>query len=206
MAWPELKSDFPVAECLAELGATPGMVGIRLIIATESRAEILQTGGYEPYLVAAERNGLAVFVTLPGQVPALQDSVRRHPDLTFVIDHLGLYTPTSLPSGVDPLVGLPEVLALARYPNVTVKCTGVPSLSSQPYPFTDVWPAMHRYLEAFGVERLFWGSDFTRCKPLHTYREAVDFLLSTEEVTAAEKEALFSGSITRWLRWSPCGT
>src|ERR1700730_11681051 len=52
MAWPELESDFPVAECLAELGATPGMVGIRLIIATESRAEILQTGGYEPYLVA----------------------------------------------------------------------------------------------------------------------------------------------------------
>jgi predicted TIM-barrel fold metal-dependent hydrolase len=57
---------------------------------------------------------------------------------------------------------IPELLALAKLPNVAVKATGAPGYSSEPYPF----PAMHAYLrkiyEAFGPRRMFWGTDITK--------------------------------------------
>jgi len=47
---------------------------------------------------------------------------------------------------------------------VAVKATGVPHYSSQAYPF----PALHTYLQqvydAFGPNRMFWGTDITKMR------------------------------------------
>ena len=57
---------------------------------------------------------------------------------------------------------MPELLALAKFPNVAVKATGAPGYSSEAYPF----PAMHAWLrqiyDAFGPHRVFWGTDITK--------------------------------------------
>ncbi len=57
---------------------------------------------------------------------------------------------------------MPDLLALAKFPNVAVKATGAPGYSSEAYPF----PAMHTYLrqiyDAFGPHRMFWGTDITK--------------------------------------------
>lgn len=207
VAWPECDPNFPVEKFIEEIGSVDGIVGVRLVlgIAGGSRIDILRAGGFERYFAAAEANGLAMFVTLHGFVSSIHETLRTHPDLTFVLDHLGLYAPPHVPTAINPFAELSEVLKLAEYENVAVKFTGVPSLSSQSFPFEDVWPKMHRYFEAFGVDRLMWGSDFTRCRKLHNYRESVDFLLHTDEVSQPEKEMLFSGSARRWLAWAPGG-
>ena len=49
---------------------------------------------------------------------------------------------------------LPELLALARYPNVAAKISAVPALSRQKYPFADLWPCLHRVVDEFGPDRL----------------------------------------------------
>jgi L-fuconolactonase len=103
--------------------------------------------------------------------------------------------------GEDPLATLPEVLALAAAPNVCIKATGVPSLSSRPYPFSDVWPAMHRVIEAFGVERVMWGSDFTRTTGHHPYGEAVGYIKDSGEFAPQEKRALLGASLRRIFDW-----
>jgi L-fuconolactonase len=201
---PMIPAELPVDEYIADIAATPGMVGIRLPLTSpldDSRVELFRSGQFTPYFDAADREGLPVFVLMHGFLPELHDTIRKYENLKFVIDHVGLHTPPVRPLTPEVLAELPDVLALATFPNVAVKFTGVPSLSSEPYPFADMWPLAHQLIDAFGVDRLMWGSDFTRCASLHSYRESVDFLLQTDEVSASEKEALFSGTIRRWLDW-----
>ncbi len=125
----------------------------------------------------------------------------RFPDLTLIIDHLGTYPPPRVPRDARLFEKLPELLALARYPNIAVKFTGVAALSTQQFPFLDLWPHLHKVIAAFGPERLMWGSDYTRTAALHTYSEAVNFLKDTNELSNSDKEQMFSGTIRRVLRW-----
>lgn len=215
MAGPNFPAGAVIApDELVELAEVPGMVGVRLVAfagpdtaPVDEHGRALAEGAYDAWFAEAGRLGLAVFVNAPRLAPALHTTLRAHPDTTIVLDHLGLQTYNAgaprTPQSPDPFGPLDDVLALARYPNLAVKLTGAPSLSLEPYPFADVWPAVHRLLDAFGPERLMWGSDFTRCAGLHDYREAVDFLALTDEVGDAEKEQLFSGTIRSWLDLPP---
>src|SRR5207249_3071208 len=80
-----------------------------------------------------------------GYLATLHGTLAEHPELRAVIDHVGLFTPpVRVQPGPHLFESLPDVLALAKFPNVAVKFTGVPSLSERPYPYDDVWPHMHR--------------------------------------------------------------
>ena len=74
----------------------------------------------------------------------------RHPGLRLTIDHLGGRGGTSALKDAAAMAHMPELLALAKLPNIAVKATGVPHYSSEAYPF----PGMHVYLrqvyDAFG--------------------------------------------------------
>jgi predicted TIM-barrel fold metal-dependent hydrolase len=75
-------------------------------------------------------------------------------ELKLILDHLGR------PSGgtasqPDLWANLPEVVALARYPNVAMKATGAPSYSGHAYPFADIHDNLHRLYDAFGPTRFF---------------------------------------------------
>jgi predicted TIM-barrel fold metal-dependent hydrolase len=52
------------------------------------------------------------------------------------------------------------VLKLARYPNVYIKFTPQANKSDQGYPFTDTFPAFRLLYDAFGPQRLMWGTNF----------------------------------------------
>jgi predicted TIM-barrel fold metal-dependent hydrolase len=101
-----------------------------------------------------------------------------------------------------PFRDLPTLLALARFPNVSLKMIGTPALSLGPYPFSDLWPSLHRIIDAFGPERLMWGSDFPRCAGLHTRAEAIDYVLRTHEVSEHEQQLIFGMNLRRIMRWS----
>ncbi len=100
------------------------------------------------------------------------------------------------------MVHLPELLALARYPNVAVKATGVPGYSTEPYPYRTLHPYLRRVYEAFGPERLFWGTDITRMPC--SWRQCVT--LFTEELpwlTEHDKELIMGRALCAWLDWHP---
>ena len=88
----------------------------------------------------------------------------------------------------DPLPDLKKLLALGRYPNVAVKISDLTSVSkSGKYPFPDAYPWIKRVYDAFGPDRLLWGTgypgavraDFQRPtvqKELELIRKHVPFL------------------------------
>lgn len=212
--WPEPEPERP-ADYIDELAAIPGIVGTRLVLSMPpitpggprvqvdaSRLQNLRQGGFDDYLAASQRRGLAVFITATRALPALHDAIRAHPDLVFVLDHLGLsYTVNAQPAWPEIFDEIPDLVELAQFPNVAVKFSGVPAISSEPYPFADLWPHLAKVIDAFGVDRLMWGSDFTRCSAMHTYRESVDFLLLTDRLSTSDKEMIFAGAMRKWLGW-----
>ncbi len=86
----------------------------------------------------------------------------RHPGLRLTIDHLGGRGGLTTLKDAAAMTHMPDLLALAKFPNVAVKATGAPGYSSEAYPF----PAMQIYLrqiyDAFGPHRMFWGTDITK--------------------------------------------
>ena len=76
------------------------------------------------------------------------------------------------------------VLDLAKYPNVYVKL--IPHKEQEPFPYKDSHDAFKRIYDAFGPQRLMWGTNFpgvereTRYGPaLEMFHEHIDWL--TEE-------------------------
>jgi hypothetical protein len=60
----------------------------------------------------------------------------------------------------------PELLALAKYPNIAVEATGQIGYAEDVYPFHSFHDHLHRCFDAFGPERMFWGTDITRMPEL----------------------------------------
>jgi L-fuconolactonase len=195
----------------------PGILAVRVVLvdwATGAPVDNFTTGRLEPVFAAAERHRLPLFAMAMGLADQLVPVARAHPELTLIVDHLGVSSPPVMTSNPDPWTELPAVLDLARFPNVAVKVTGATALSRTPYPHADLWPHLHKLISAFGPERLMWGSDFTRlrCAPgtnqrgprenwAGLYSDCVNFLRDTSEISQTDKEMMFAGTIRRLLRW-----
>lgn len=176
----------------------PGMLAVRVVILTEPHQQRFASGAFEPIFDAAERSGVPVFVFPPRLIASVGEIARKHPGLQLVVDHLGIAQPPLMVPDPDPFETLPYLLALAQYENVAVKCTGLPSVSAEPYPFADLWPHLHRVLEAFGPDRLMWGTGSTR---VHTFADSVAYMRHTDEISEAEKELVMGKTLRRILRW-----
>jgi predicted TIM-barrel fold metal-dependent hydrolase len=131
------------------------------------------------------------------------DAVRQGASAArFVVDHLGMAQPPLIGIDGDMWTGYEHVLALAAHPNVTVKLSGAPSMSREPFPYRDLWPHSSRaHHTAFGLERVMWGSDFTRVAELHSYEQAVAFMRDTNELSASEKERLMGRTVREVFQW-----
>jgi predicted TIM-barrel fold metal-dependent hydrolase len=106
---------------------------------------------------AVELNAVLNFFITPPQLPKLERMVRAHPDARVVIDHL---SQVDL-GAADPEPDFRRLLAMARYENVWVKVSELASVSkSKQYPFADAYPYVKRVYEAFGPDRLLFGTGY----------------------------------------------
>jgi predicted TIM-barrel fold metal-dependent hydrolase len=95
---------------------------------------------------------------------------------------------------------LPDLLALARYPNVAVKATGAPSYSSDPWPYRNIHKYLKQIFDAFGASRMFWGTDVTRMPC--TWRQCVTMF--TEELPwlkGRDLELVMGRALCEWIGW-----
>jgi L-fuconolactonase len=212
-----------IDERIANMRNRPGVLGIRVVLTyprTGEKVERLKQGGYRPLFEAAARHKVPTCVFVCGDSPLAGLIAEQHPDLTLIVDHLGINKPPISTPDDPPFLKLPDVLALARYPNIAVKVSGTPTHSRQPYPFEDLWPHLHKVLNAFGPQRLMWGTDIMSVSGRaahgrwpdavpagamypgkHTWSQAVGYLRDTNEVSQQDKELLFAGTLRRLFRW-----
>lgn len=106
---------------------------------------------------AAELGAIFNFFIAAKQLPRLEKMVKAHPDVRIIIDHLSQIDL----GGPDAESELRLLLAIGRHPNVYVKVSELSSVSkSKEYPFADAYPAVKRVYEAFGPDRLLFGTGY----------------------------------------------
>ena len=177
----------------------PGMLGLRFTFLQEHMKSWPTDGTIEWLWPAAERAGLPVALLAANFLPKVGEVAERHPRLKLIIDHLARRSPAE--TGEGAWDNLPQMLALARHPNVAIKATGAPSYSAQPYPFRDIHDKLERIFDAFGPARMFWGTDITRMPC--PYRQCVT--LFTEELPwlkGRDAELVMGRGICDWIGWN----
>ena len=191
-----------VAETIADWAATPGTIGIRLMLQRDASTDPADPG-LNRVLAAAAQHAIPVNVMGTGRLEQVAQLVARNPQTQVVIDHLGLPQPFEPPAPAEPFADLPKLLALAAYPNVAVKISGACTLSHAPFPFPDLWDPLARIFDAFGLQRCLWGTDWTRAVKVVSYRDGVEAFRVTDRLSDSDKAMLMGEALTRVYKWAP---
>ena len=177
-----------------------GMLGLRYTCLSDPMRQWVADGTLDWLWAAAEEADIPISLLATDSLEVLGRVAERHPGLRLTIDHLGGRGGNTTLKDAEAMTHIPDLLALAKHPNVAVKATGAPGYSSEAFPF----PAMHTYLhqiyDAFGPERMFWGTDITKMKC--SWRDCVTMF--TEELpwlNDADKQLVMSDAICAWWGW-----
>ncbi|MET8865204.1 amidohydrolase family protein [Nonomuraea sp. NPDC004580] len=199
-----------VADTLAAL--PPGLVGVRHGVQSEPDPAWLDRPGVRRGLADVAAAGLAYdLLTLPHQLPSAIRTVAALPQLTFVLDHLS--KPPIASGELEPWRG--HVRELAAYPNVYCKLSGMVTeavteaateavnealneAGRTSWRVSDLRPYAETVLEAFGPERVMFGSDWPVCLLAARYDQVV---AAADELCAGlsedERAAVFAGTARR---------
>lgn len=198
--------------------ANPAVVAGRALVGDFINAVMrpeFAAGVFDPIYATAEEVGLPIFNSTHGGCKHIGPVAQRHPELTLIVDHIGVAQHPVSPPEAMSWGPFEDLLELAKYPNVYVKLCGAPLLSQQNYPYEDVWPNLNRMFAAFGHERVMWGSDYTRLRSADlpkgdrprrrgiTYGENLGYLLHSDHLTHAQKALVLGGNARRLFKLPP---
>jgi L-fuconolactonase len=185
-------------ERLAERGAR----GIRLTPTDRSPGE-------DPLAIwrTAERLRLPVSCLGTGaqfgsdEFPSVFEAV---PNLPIVIEHLGSALEPPSAAGAE---ARRNVFGLSRYPNAFIKVPGLGEFSQRAIPVTEPFPFVQPippYLEwayeAFGPERMMWGSDYPPSGGREGYQRALQLCMAEFSHIArsdGDRDAIFGQTALR---------
>ena len=144
-------------EQLERLVREDGFEGLRMHLGRAHDPAEWAAPDQDPIWRKAEELGACMLSFGPAEKQAaIEPIVARHPGVKVILDHLG-----GAPVHEDPpFPRLRNVLNLARYPNVYVKFTPQVGAGTDSYPFPDQHAVYERIYDAFGPQRLLWGTDF----------------------------------------------
>lgn len=146
----------------------------------------------------AELKLIASVALGPAWQPALRQLARRFPSIPFLCHHMA-----GARAGEDaPYPVLGEILRSAEVPNICIKLSGFHYVSqtSWDYPHSDTQWIVRRLYEAFGPDRLCWGSDYPVVRFDMTYQQALEaFRTHCPFVPTADKDKILGGTLARLL-------
>lgn len=130
----------------------------------------------------------------------------RLADVGHIIDHyqdrLDVCIDHMSDCPLDKPEELKKLLALARYKRVYVKLSHLWSLSRQEYPYRDTHDQVRRLYDAFGPQRLMWGTDWPGVeqycgygRALALYRDEIKFFNDDD------RKWILGGTVSRL--WPP---
>jgi L-fuconolactonase len=185
-----------VADELARLRELPGgryLKGIRHQVQGEPDPGWLLRPDVRRGLTAVADAGLVYdLVVLPHQLPACTKAAADLPHLTFVLDHLG--KPPIASGALEPWAS--DLRALAAQPNTVCKLSGmVTEADLASWTIDDLRPYAATVLDAFGPDRLMFGSDWPVCTLAAAYGDVLD---TARRLTGLSDHArIFGATATR---------
>ena len=170
--------------------------GVRHVIRDEGATDLLSRESFQHGVSLLARRRLTCDLRIfPHQLPAAAKLAGRNEALTLILDHLG-----KPPIGTKRMAPWrADLRALAEHPNVHAKFSGlVTEADWERWSPAELRPLFEVALEAFGPERLIFGSDWPVCRVAAEYstvaQVAFDF---TEALSPTERAGLLGGNAAR---------
>lgn len=175
---------------LEQLVVEEKFVGVRHVVQDEPDDRFLLGPEFNRG-IAQLRNYQLVYDLLiyARQLPAAMEFVDRHPEQIFVLDHIAKPTIAAAEFDVQWARDLPE---LARRPNVYCKFSGVVTeVRDSQWDLATIRPYWDLALEAFGSQRLMYGSDWPVCLLKATYRQWIELVEQLAAELSPLEQAMF---------------
>ena len=181
VGWLDLRGDVP-----GQLDDLPApLVGVRHQVHDEPDPAWLLHDDVQRGLAAVAEAGLAYDLLVRArELPAAVATAIRHPELTFVLDHVG-----KRPR--DDAAWAAGVGALSDLPNVVCKLSGLVTE-------WDPVGTAERALRWFGGDRCLWGSDWPVCTLAASYAETLELVRAV--VPSRDLDAVFTETAARTYR------
>lgn len=140
---------------------------------------------------SADLNQIVSLALRPSFQPALREIARQYPSLTFLCHHMGHPRADDGPNGT----ALAEIVESASIPNIHVKLSGFHYVGpvAWEYPYPESRFVVRVLYEAFGPERLHWGSDYPVLRRAATYRQALEAVRTHCDFVSPPDMALILG-------------
>ena len=205
VGWLDLRADDVTAQ-LDALAGEPYLVGLRHVVQDEPDERFLLREDFLRGVRALAGRDLVYDVLIyPRQLPAALEFVERCPEVPLVLDHAA--KPPIRSTGAAPDRRWAEALeALGLFPNLTCKVSGLVTEGDWgAWTPADIEPHLDTVLEAFGPERLLFGSDWPVCLLAADYGRVASLVHDWAErrLDAAQRRGLFGGNAARVYGLAP---
>jgi predicted TIM-barrel fold metal-dependent hydrolase len=179
----------------------PGMLGLRYTFLHDPARTWIANGTIDWLWAEAEKANVPIAMLATDSFADIARIAERHPALHLTVDHLGGRGGLTTLKDHAAMTHIPELLALARFPNIAVKATGAPGYSAEAYPFPIMAGYLRRIFDAFGPHRVFWGTDITKMPC--SWRQCVTmFTEALPWLGEDDKRLVMGDALCAWWGWN----
>lgn len=196
VGWVELRSP-NLAEQLQKFSRRPKFKGVRHVVQDEPDDRFMLGSDFVRGIgLLAEFDLTYDILIYPKHLPVACRLVDKFPRQPFVLDHIA--KPLIKNNILTPWEA--DIRRLAEFPNVYCKVSGmVTEANWQQWQPADFWPYLDVVFEAFGPQRLMFGSDWPVCALAGSYAQVVSLLADyTRRLSAAEQAAVWGQTAQRF--------
>ena len=202
IGWVDLRAD-NVAECLASLSQKKKLRGFRHIVQAEPDDRFILQRAFLRGIGGLRQFGFTYDILVyPRQLPATIELVARFPNQPFVIDHIAkpeIKAKRTLPWAQ-------QVREIARNRNVYCKVSGLLTEADwKNWKSDDCKPYLDIVFEAFGCDRVMFGSDWPVCLLAGSYSQVIGLVADyIKDFSPADKEKIFGLNAARFYGIAHC--
>lgn len=200
VGWVDLRGpDLP--RQLERFCAHPKLRGVRHVVQHEPDDQFMLREDFMRGVGMLADFGLTYDILIsPRHLPVACELVERFPDQRFVLDHIA--KPFIKEGKVSPWDA--DIQRLAAYPNVWCKVSGLVTEAQWTPGGRDPWgpslwrpsdfrPYLDTVFDAFGAERIMFGSDWPVCTLAGTYANVVEIIADYTQQLSEEEQAYVWG-------------
>lgn len=191
----DLKAD-TIQERLEYFSQFSMLKGFRAVLQSQDPSYMLQPSFLRGISLLKQYDFTYDVLVFPKHLEAVKELVRKNPEQSFVVDHLA--KPYIKAGEIDAWAK--DMKELAHYPNLFCKISGMVTEADytkwKPEDFT---PYLDTVVNAFGTQRIMYGSDWPVCLVAASYAQVLSIVKNYfSSFTPDEQAAFFAGNATRF--------
>ena len=172
VGWVDLRAE-NIEKRLAYFSEFKNLKGIRHIVQAEPDDYMLDEKFQQGISLLRQFDLTYDILVFPSQLPAAIELVNKFPDQKFVVDHIA--KPLIKESKIEPWKT--EMISLAKSPNVMCKISGmVTEADWSSWESGDINPYLDLIFNAFGPDRIMFGSDWPVCLLAASYEQQLEIV------------------------------